>query len=420
MKRRITTLFLALGLLVQVTPCRSQNEEHLATFETVWQRVNDTYVDPTFGGLNWRDVHDRYKPRIAAARDDKEFYELINGMLWELNVSHANLVPPGSFALYEPLVFAEGSPGFDVRMLDGAAVVTSVGPESPASQAGLRPGTVIHAVDGVSIGDIIREAESWMSPPDNSRGRIARITKRILGRIYGAPGTEVSIVYSDREGKKAERRIARTKRNGVIVGQKIFLATDFEAKRLGDGIGYLRVNTLQPQFAPLISRAIRAMGNVRGMVFDLRGNSGGEIEGMPGLFLKEKTLLYLRRSKDGETKVVVDPAEGAFPGPLVMLVDPLSGSASELLAAGLQAAGRAVVVGERTPGAVMESDRVIFQNGAILMYPVARLAAPDGTVLEGHGVVPNIEVRLHREKLLKGIDSQLEAAIGYIKKHIEK
>ncbi len=86
----------------------------------------------------------------------------------------------------------------------------------------------------------------------------------------------------------------------------------------------------------------------------------------------------------------------------------------------MQKAGRAVVVGERSPGAVTESDMMIFPNGAILMYPVAQLAAPDGTVLEAHGVVPDIEVKLDREMLIKGVDSQIDAAIRYIVKEVLK
>jgi C-terminal processing protease CtpA/Prc len=61
---------------------------------------------------------------------------------------------------------------------------------------------------------------------------------------------------------------------------------------------------------------------------------------------------------------------------------------------------------------------MIFPNGAIFMYPVARMSTPDGTLLEGHGVVPDIEVELDREMLLKGIDSQLDSAIKYIKRGI--
>jgi carboxyl-terminal processing protease len=95
-----------------------------------------------------------------------------------------------------------------------------------------------------------------------------------------------------------------------------------------------------------------------------------------------------------------------------------TGSASELLAASLQAAGRAVIVGDRSPGAVMESDVLVFPNGAVLMYPVAQISAPDGTVLEGRGVIPDVEVGLKRELLLRGIDSQLEAALAQIKRAV--
>jgi carboxyl-terminal processing protease len=413
MRLRIIFLFMALAALAAMTPGSRENEQYLNTFETVWKKVNDTYFDPAFGGVDWKGVHDRYGPRIAAAEKDEDFYRLVNAMLWELKVSHANLVPPGSIAFYEPLVFAEGSPGINVRLLDGKAVVTSVKPGSPAHEAGLSPGYVIQAVDGISIEQIVQEAESRPSPPFNSRGQVAKTTKALLGRIYGASGTEVLIAWSDKDGTKREQKISREKRSGRAVGPGglFFFAIEFEARGLDNGIGYIRLNTLQPQLAAQVSRAIESMGDLRGIILDLRGNSGGEIERMPELFLEERTWLYMRKTRDAETKAFFDAADDAYKGPLVLLIDALSGSASELLAAGLQAAGRAVVVGERSPGSVMESDTMIFPNGAVFMYPVARLATPDGTVLEGHGVVPDVEAGLDREMLLKGVDSQLDAAV---------
>ena len=121
-----------------------------------------------------------------------------------------------------------------------------------------------------------------------------------------------------------------------------------------------------------------------------------------------------RKARTGESRAFFDPADEAFKGPLVLLTDATSGSASELLAASLQAIRRAVVVGERSPGAVMESDTVPFPNGSLFMYPVAQLATPDGRVLEGRGVVPDIEIGLDRGMLLKGLDSQLDTAVRYL------
>jgi carboxyl-terminal processing protease len=422
MRQKIIVLFLALGILVGLTSCRSQKMDRSRTFEVVWKKLNETYFDTTFGGLDWKDAHDRYLPQITVAEKDEEFYRLVNKMLWELGVSHANLVPPGFLARREPLVCAEGSPGIDIRVLNGVAVVTSVKPGSPAEKAGLSRGYVIQAVDGISVEQIMQEAESVVRPPRNSRNRIALITKAILGSIYGAPGTEVSIAYSDERGEKSEKKIVRTKRSGRAVGPSgiLYLAVELDARRLDNGIGYVRLNTFQPPLAAQVSSAIKSMGNVRGIVFDLRGNGGGEIEGMPDLFLKERSMLFLSRSRKGETKIFFDPANDAFDGPLVLLIDQLSGSASELFAGCLQATGRAVVVGERSPGAVTESDMMVLPDGAIFMYPVAQLATPDGTVLEGHGVVPNIVAGLDREMLLKGIDSQLESAIGYLERETHK
>ena len=340
-------------------------------------------------------------------------------MLWGLNVSHANLLPPGSFARYEPLALAEGSTGMDIRMVDGAAVITSVAPGSPAQEADLRSGYVIESIDGIPVERIAREANSRTPPPVNSRNRCARITKAILGRVYGAPGTEVAIVYTDGQGKRRERNVARVKRNGVRVG-KLFLAVEFEARTLGEGIVYIRINSFLPPLVPRISRAIESMGDIRGIIFDLRGNSGGEIEGMPDLFLREKAPLYSRRSRSGETEVFFEPADNAFQGPLLLLIDETSGSASELFAAGLQAIGRAVVVGTRSPGIITESDTEIFPNGAIFIYPVARISAPDGTLLEGYGVVPDIEVDYDRDMLLRGVDSPLDTAVNYIKRGTRK
>jgi len=128
MKLRKNAIFVILGILVGFISCMNQNNMHLKTFESVWKKVNKTYYDPTFGGLNWKDVHDRYLPLITAAENDEEFYRLVNKMLWELKVSHNNIVPPGSFALYEPLVFAEGRAGLDIRLLNGTAVIISVKP----------------------------------------------------------------------------------------------------------------------------------------------------------------------------------------------------------------------------------------------------------------------------------------------------
>jgi len=418
MKSKTGTLAVLLFLLQGFGAPQDKSEGRLGMFEAVWNKVNETFFDPAFKGLDWGAARDRYRPLVAAAESDEEFYSLVNNMLWELKASHNALVPPGYMASVEPAVFAEGGIGVQVRMLDNRAVITSVDPGSPGQKAGLRPGYVLQAIDGVPVDEMAKQIRRNM-PPDNERGRLAQATKSILSRICGAAETEVFLACLDESGEGKEARVVRAKRRGVAVGPRgagFYMAIEFEAKRLAEDIGYIRLNTLQPQFAPMISAAIKSLGDISGVIIDLRGNSGGEIEALPELFLKEKALLFLRKTREGETSVFSAPAPDAYQGPLAVLIDVTSGSASEVFAACLQALGRAAVVGERSPGSALESDVMIFPNGAVFLYPVAEIKIPDGAVLEGRGVVPDIEARLTRESLLKGVDSQLDAAIRHVKK----
>jgi len=106
--------------------------------------------------------------------------------------------------------------------------------------------------------------------------------------------------------------------------------------------------------------------------------------------------------------------KNVYTGPLVILIDAMSFSASEHFSSGMQALDRAVVIGERTPGGASAANVTVLPNSAIFVYPVAELLAPDGTVLEGYGIKPDIHVDLERNQLLQGIDAQLQAAIDTI------
>jgi C-terminal processing protease CtpA/Prc len=104
---------------------------------------------------------------------------------------------------------------------------------------------------------------------------------------------------------------------------------------------------------------------------------------------------------------------------VVVLIDVMTKSSSEFFAACTQAIGRAAVIGERSPGSVGPANTMPLPNGATFMYLYAQEASLDGTVLEDHGVIPDIEVALDRTLLSKGIDSQLQAAIDHIEQELQ-
>jgi carboxyl-terminal processing protease len=394
--------------------------EQLDCFETVWRTVNETYFDPTFDGVEWQAVHDRYRPLIAAAKDDETFYGRLNQMLHELKVSHIGALPP-HWALdrwFSPHDFGQGSVGVDVRWLEDGAVVTSVTPGAPADRAGLRPGCILQSIDGVSMERIA--AETLLAPPYNERSRRRLVTLEILRRLYGHPDTQVSIAYAAEKAEPQVKSVRRVQRTG---GYRLYEGAplaffDVESKLLEDGIGYIRLSAFQWPLADRVRLAMDAVNSAPGWILDLRGNSGGDFDLFIGKFFRAPVPCLSVKTREGAADFIVEPEPDPYPGPVVVLVDVMSVSAAELFAASLQTTGRAVVVGERSPGWVLGTQSVLLPNGSLFVYPDRQYRMPDGTVLEGRGVVPDIEVALERELLLQGIDSQLRSAIDRVEKEI--
>jgi carboxyl-terminal processing protease len=426
-KKRLWAVLLTVPMaLLMCCSCAGWGGKRLLnwiSFEIAWQVVHDKHFDPTFGGVDWQKLREQYRRRATLA-NGPQFYHIVNEMLWKLNVSHLAVVPRDYWAIAEPTVLAEGSTGVDVRLFDGKAVITSVEPGSAADREGLRPGFVIQSIDRSTTEEIAREAELEMAPPYNKRGRIETITSDILGHIYGPEGTNVTLVCLDEYGKQVEKSIERRSRpekTGTLPGfPPNYL--EFEAKRLDGGIGYIHFNWFHASFAQRLPLTIASMHDAPGLIIDLRGNPGGmrdaAIAGAEQL-VSERTKCSTLRTRGGHRGIVLDPTYDSYDGPVVVLIDVMSKSSSEFFAACTQAIGRAVVVGDRSPGSVGPADTMLLPNGATFIFPTAQEASLDGTILEGNGVIPDIEVALDRNLLSGGIDSQLEAAIDHIEQELQ-
>jgi carboxyl-terminal processing protease len=118
--------------------------------------------------------------------------------------------------------------------------------------------------------------------------------------------------------------------------------------------------------------------------------------------------------RTGELHFPVFPAHDALTVPLVLLVDSGTASTSEILAAGLQESGRAVVVGTRSAGAVLPSIIEKLPTEARLQYAFGDFRTPKGRTLEGEGVVPDLTVPLARSALLRGEDNVVEVARRFL------
>ncbi len=411
-------------VFIIATSC-STKYRNMHSFETVWQTVNEVHYDPTFGGVDWQAVHTQYKPLMSAAKNEEESFTLINQMLFELNLSHLLAIYPDDIKKYMPVLFAEGDIGADIRLLDGKAVVTMVHPGTPAAQAGLQPGFVIERIDGRPVDQIIKESEAFLIPPFNSRNRINNLSGMILGHISGPPGTTVVLAFKDQNGTRTENAITRKSRGRgrfVMEAMPPYYA-EFEFNQLENNIGYIRFNHWAEPVDSEFIAALASMRDSQGLIMDLRGNPGGFLSVVHTIIkhlLKDKTRVSSWKFRNQKVEYSFDAAPDAYHGPLVVLMDVRSTSSSEYFAGSMQAIGRAVIIGERSPGYLLITNWKKLLNGASFMYAYAQPVMPDGKIIEGHGVVPNIEVRLDRDTLLKGTDTQLEAAKAHILNVISK
>jgi carboxyl-terminal processing protease len=329
----------------------------------------------------------------------------------------------------EPILSAPGSVGIDVRLAGEQFVITGVEAGSAAARAGLKTGFIILSVDGVSVEDAEELVTLWL-PPFNERRRQGQILAEILGKFYGEPGDSITVTYLDEEDQTQEAiLVMETRPQEPFVAEGLApMYVGFESRRLEGGIAYIQLDGFLPPILDGVLDAIQEMADAPAMIIDIRGNPGGFYpvrKAIAGQFFPERTLLWRYITRPGldlpgfEHEAYTDPPEEPYLGPVVVLVDVLSGSSSEEFSGAMSANRRATIIGMRTPGSDLVADIKVLPNGATFIYPIAQTQTADGTILENRGVIPDITVPLDRDDLLNGIDTQLEAAVQYLMSKIE-
>jgi carboxyl-terminal processing protease len=398
------------------TPAEIRRE----TFDIVWRTVNEKHFDPSFGGVDWQRVREKYAPRIEEVKTNAELYESLQQMLGELGQSHFNIIPPEAVIADDVKEPPIGGVGIDAQMLEGQAVITRVEAGSPAARAGLRTGFIIKQIDETTIDQI---AEKFSKAKISSAMKRARIARAVMQSVNGNPDTDARIVYLDERNRRREATLRRERLKGELskrLGNFPPQYSEFESRRIEGGIAYIRFNIFTLNLSERILSAIRGLGDAPGLIIDLRGNPGGVgamASSIAGAIQTSPGSLGAMTMRTGRTEFRIFPQRDAFTGPVVVLIDGRSGSTSEVFTSGMQESGRVIVVGERSVGAALPSAFQKLPTGALFQYAIADFRTPKGILIEGRGVMPDVEVPLKRSDLLRGRDLQMEAAIEQIRKH---
>ena len=418
-------------------PGSPRNQIREAIFTAAWTAVRDKHFDKTLGGLDWDSLRRKYQPLALAAPDEPTFYRLLNEMLGLLGQSHLQVHGPGEEAAPPPDEIPSpqsrtaaadaiheagddyGDPGLLVRIIEGKPTITRVRPGSSAAGAGLRPGFLVTHIGGRALASLPPSGRALR--PVEERFRLRQLAAR---RLTGPVGSRVSLRGLDENDRPIEVMLERDPpaARAIQVLNMSPVVPEVTSRQVGEvGIVAFNVFLLQPVLGE-VQKAIdgfRARG-AKAIVIDLRGNPGGigamviplaaRLSTAP---LTLGTIVYREFSNTLATTASLGIKP--FTGRVVILADEGTASTSEIFAAGLQEAKRALVVGDTTAGAALGSIIQELPGGAVVQIPVADFRTPKGISIEGRGVQPDRRVWETRAGLLAGRDVVLDAGLDLAK-----
>jgi carboxyl-terminal processing protease len=317
----------------------SDVRDSLRQFADVYSLVEQNYAEPV--------------------NADKAIYSgAIPGMLHVLD-PHSNFFDPKSYALLrEDQRGKYYGVGMTVGPRNNKVIVIAPFAGTPAYRAGIRPGDIIVAVDG--------------KPTDNMS------TSDVADLLKGPKGTTVHITIL-REGadKPLEFAVVRDEIPRYSVDLHFLIRP---------GIGYLHITGFNETTEKEVSDALDQMGDLKGLILDLRQNPGGLLSegvGVADKFLRKGQLIVSHHGRNSpEKRYTATHGDGGKEYPLVVLVNRGTASAAEIVAGAIQDHDRGLIVGETTFGKGLVQTVYPLSENTGLALTTAHYYTPSGRLIQ--------------------------------------
>ena len=362
-------------LLIPAAPLTAQETEHKtgqdSGLEAAQQEQGKMAAQLTLEDLRtFTDVFNQLRRNSFMEVDDHTLLvAAIEGMVSSLDPWSAFLDTDQSRVLENTSRGRYGGIGVQVDLRNWRIVVEKVVPGGPADQAGVEPGDMVTAVDGVAV----RERKVFES----------------LDAMLGDPGSEVKVRF---------KRSGRPARDHVLVREFIPVSS-VTGELLEHGIGYFGISHFHRNSHKDLEKAIDEIKgtlgtDLHGIILDLRGNPGGVVRPAVEIadgFLDEGIIVYTQgRYEAAQFEFRAQPGQWVKNVPLALLVDGRTASASEVLTGALQDHGRAIVLGEKTYGKGSIQSIFKLRNGSTLKLTTAHYFTPSGREIHENGIQPDI------------------------------
>ena len=375
-------------------------DEILADFDSLWQAIQNEYVDPGFGGVDWEALRGEYREKVESSDDATIAYGIIDELVGELGNQLTFVVPP--WLRPEDAPVEEGVSGevelqyagvgiLLQQMQTGDVWVLQVFRETPAELA------------GVLIGDVITGVEDWRVEGEDA---VSEISSRVRGPI----GTPVTITFRDPDGDERDITITRG---------EIDLRPSVEFRTIEGSFGYLRIPALTEELVGEASKALPRLLSTRYLLLDLRNVASGTIEGMTQVaqwFLGAAQLGGFVSREGGIPLPFRQDAIAAYQRPLAILVNSGTYGVGEMLAKILRDYKRGPVVGNNTQGGFQIAQQVDLPSGAVLHMTVGLFVTPANQLLPVDGIDPDETIEIPDLATVRsGVDVYIDSAVELLR-----
>ncbi|WP_298939943.1 carboxy terminal-processing peptidase [uncultured Psychromonas sp.] len=365
-----------------------------AELDLLWQaRVKSDALTLKLSDKKWPEIKTlltkRYKyalKHLTQTESEDVFQTFMNAYAYTIEPHTSYLSPRNAERFKMEMNLSLEGIGAVLQLEDDYTVVRSLVPGGPADKSKLL--SKDDKIIGVGQkGEKIVDVVGWRLDD-------------IVELIKGPKGTTVQLqILSGKAG--AVNKVIN------IVREEIHLE-DREAKSSvevidGKNIGVITIPSFYINLSEDVDRELAALAkkDVKGIVIDLRNNGGGALSEatlLTGLFIKTGPVVQVRDSRQ-EISVQVDDNESiSYDGPLTVLINRNSASASEIFAAALQDYGRAIIIGEQSygKGTVQQHRRIAryydTNQDAVgsVQYTIAKFYRINGGSTQNKGVIPDI------------------------------
>ena len=375
-------------------------EDFKQMFKDAWRMERDYFYDPGMHGVDWAAAYNKYLPLVERVTTREELSDIIGHYVGELEALHTSVrggdmrEGPDNIEIAGLGVRATRDESKNGYVID---YIYQADPDYPDKISPLadpylsvHPGDVITHINGeptlshTGMGALLR----------NQAGKQVR-----LGITGNGAARDVIVVPTDNEPS--------LRYSDWEYGRRM------EVEKKGNGkIGYVHLRAMGSNDISQWYREFYPVFNRQGLIIDARTNRGGNIDSFILEKLMRKAWFYFSPRAGNPTWNM----QYAFRGHMVVLVNQNTASDGEAFAEGFRRLGLGKVIGMRTwGGEIWLGSQNRLSDGGLARAPMTGVYGPERKwLIEGHGVVPDIEVDNLPHATFLGKDAQLDAAIQHL------